>query len=904
MDNYVEISTEHLQPVQAGETMYQNRGAVAALQPEDAPEVTLLVQAYNRPQRIKRCIESILDCTKGIDFELVLLDNGSTDGETLDYFRSVPYDKKRIVHVTKNLGSVFPYLTISPYELGRFVCTMSDDLVLTPRWLENLLACIKSDEKIGMVNAMTTYIRFYQAIDYEFTTYEEVRRFGDEFNRSDPRKWEDRLVLTTLGTLYRKEALLATGWPLQDPAFLHDNADVDISATIRHAGYRVISAGDTWIYHDHPDALTARASSPNKYFSKRSFDDYIEKHLEINVDGDNQNYYIPYLKELPKPSGGKSVRVIGVDVHSGQPLLDVKNRLRGYGIFDVELSAVTKEPRYWADLKTICDGYVCCGYIEDSLSEFEAGSFDYVISDVPFNQQRDPEKALFALFSLCKPDGYVLCKLRNTGTFRLYANLLGQSDYYDTRHSWSIAPEYAEKMLRMYGAVLSETPIYFRMKNARRALLREMRPRGLAADALEAVYEDAMEREDILFEKDRRTLRKMLFAEPDGEQWNRAAEKMITKDYLFLVKKTKRTESDYTRAKRMGMGKELSVLHIAAHMGAGAGKAISGIARLSADEGCVGRILLLEEPKKTNHIDRCREEGIEILPREAARDAIENADVVVLNWWGSRTMDDFLREFPDVPCRVMLWSHKNGFYDPPLSEEIVNACDRLLVTTPLSKTNPDWQDARLVYGFGDFDPLHADVKKEYTLTPGEFRIGYVGLPDYKRFPDDAVEYFKAVLEYVPEARFILAGECSEQVRKDLSDAGLAERVELLGWVDDIPGLLKSFDVLGYLLRSDTYATTENSVLEAMAAAVPVAMPKEPIGKYILGEDHGLFFDSPQSYAEVMRRLYESEQLRRSTGRAERERVLMTCDAEENARRFREECVQAMNEPKRIRKFTV
>ena len=40
-----------------------------------------------------------------------------------------------------------------------------------------------------------------------------------QFNRSDPRKWEDRQRLITLGTLYRKEVLLAGGWPTADMGF-------------------------------------------------------------------------------------------------------------------------------------------------------------------------------------------------------------------------------------------------------------------------------------------------------------------------------------------------------------------------------------------------------------------------------------------------------------------------------------------------------------------------------------------------------------------------------------------------------------------------------------------------------------------------------------------------------------
>lgn len=344
----------------------------------------------------------------------------------------------------------------------------------------------------------------------------------------------------------------------------------------------------------------------------------------------------------------------------------------------------------------------------------------------------------------------------------------------------------------------------------------------------------------------------------------------------------------------------MNILHIAAHLGDGAGKAIGGMAILDTAAGNQTRIMLLQEPKKKNHIERCLAVGIEFPTLENLETELAWADVVVLNWWGSSAMDVWLRSFPDVPCRVVLWMHKNGFFDPPLSTSLVSACDGLMVTSPF--TQEKWPDACLVYGFGDFDPEPVPVKINYDKCDDSFVIGYIGSPSYKKLPADTVQYMRAVLRTVPQAKFVMAGETTEEFVHDLEMAELSSHIEMLGWVADVYGLMHSFDAFGYLLRADTFATTENAVLEALACGLPVVMPREPIGKYILGETGGVLIASPDEYAEAMKCLAESVDYRRQMGQQGRKRVLETSRGKSNAQNFQKYCKTVMEKEKKMHRF--
>ena len=335
-------------------------------------------------------------------------------------------------------------------------------------------------------------------------------------------------------------------------------------------------------------------------------------------------------------------------------------------------------------------------------------------------------------------------------------------------------------------------------------------------------------------------------------------------------------------------------------MGDGAGKAIGGLARLGNSQGrYTHRILLLDRPVKLNHIECCRQSGIEILGRSDLNQAISQADVVIISWWGGRVMDEFLAGFQKTPCRVLLWSHVNGYFPPKFPDGFVKQFDGLLATSRFTLQNPDWNNnSELVYGFGDFSPANIVVKSDYTIKDDLFKIGYVGMPGYKRFPPNAMDYFAEVIKLILGVKFIMAGEVSDEFRTDIKNYGFEQYFEFLGWVDNVNDLLLSFDVFGYLMKQDTTATTENSVIEAMAVALPCVVSKRPIGKYLLDDNiSGILIDNPSEYANVMYRIYRDIVLRESLGRKALEYVVDKYNAYDNLARFNSACERVVERGK-------
>ncbi len=445
-----EIVTDNLNMADTGNGLYDNRRAF--VDTENGIEVTIIVQAYNKVEKTKRCVESILKYTTEIDYDLILIDNGSTDN-TFEYFKSVPYEKKKVLRLTKNLGSPFPGQYLSLSELGRFVCSVQSDLIMTENWLSNLLTCIKSDERIGLVNAMSSNVSNLQGIDFPYKDYAEMQEKARVFNVSEPRKWQDRMRMIMLGSVVRKEVLLAIGWPMLDPGFAHDFGDDDTSFIIRRAGYRTVLAGDTWICHDH-DWSHMEGKDPKKFQESLEIgrENFKEKYMGVDAWEDCNNYYIPYMQNFPNVNKEKDISVLGVDVRCGTPILDLKNRLGLAGKEDVVLSAFVEDAKYWLDLKTICRDVVC-DRVEYLHERYSPNSFDYIIADKPLNLYADGLALLDKLLGILAVNGTIIFKLRNTHSILDQLYCLGEYGTFTRDCAQSISVEYLMERIGGRGVI-------------------------------------------------------------------------------------------------------------------------------------------------------------------------------------------------------------------------------------------------------------------------------------------------------------------------------------------------------------------------------------------------------------------------------------------------------------------
>lgn len=338
------------------------------------------------------------------------------------------------------------------------------------------------------------------------------------------------------------------------------------------------------------------------------------------------------------------------------------------------------------------------------------------------------------------------------------------------------------------------------------------------------------------------------------------------------------------------------VLHITTHMGGGIGNALSSL--VCADIENENTIVLLQEQKKLLYIEKCLSAGIEVKitssPKEIEHYIIDS-DVVIFHWWNHPLMIKVMLELPSVLMKCALWCHVSGGTYPYLPFEFLNLFSKVIFTSQCSYDNSFWgkeertlieSKSRVIYGLGRLSKF--ETKRSFSFVSDEVRIAYVGTLLKSKIHPKYVEICKMIIEKNPNVHFYLYGdkEDGEWISEEAEKKGISNNVHLEGFSENINTILLSMDLFGYPLNPYNYATTENSILEALAAGLPVVLLNQGAEKYIVdtGVD-GLLADDVYDYVKCVIDLVANETLRCSLGRQAVKDVYLKFNFEQNVRKY-------------------
>jgi glycosyltransferase involved in cell wall biosynthesis len=125
--------------------------------PEPAPKVSILIPTKNHHEILRVCIDSIREKTTYPNYEIVVVDNQSSDPETLRYFDEVTKTGVRVIQYDKP----FNYSAINNFAVehsdGEVVVLLNNDIeVITPDWLTEMVShAVRPD--VGAVGAKLYY---------------------------------------------------------------------------------------------------------------------------------------------------------------------------------------------------------------------------------------------------------------------------------------------------------------------------------------------------------------------------------------------------------------------------------------------------------------------------------------------------------------------------------------------------------------------------------------------------------------------------------------------------------------------------------------------------------------------------------------------------------------------------
>lgn len=415
------------------------------------PKVSIGVLAYKYIEKTKRCVESIIRYVGSLDYELILLDNASEDNnETLNYFQSVPSNRKKIIQITEPVGMyygcIFGTNVLINHSCGDIFILISNDIVITENCLQNIVACMESDEKIGVAVPMMSNAYMLQNPGLQFENDDEMFEAAKQFNKYDPCKWEERLCYVGPMAAYKREALFFVGKYTV-------SAEWHMSDKMMFSGYKVILLGDTWVHHDH-DYSTKQATHgflKDEKFGRCNEQMALNLRDGLGLFSDVMTFEKEMTSMITSVKDNLSVpNILSVDVKAGQGLLDLKNRLRNYGIFKTNTTSFVTESKYHRFISTVCDEMIIdrIDYLEEDIMNKK---FDYIIVGTPINLYKNPTCLLSVLTKHLNSGGQMLFKLKNTTDINALLKIIGEMDSADDENPIHISFKEVETHLANIG---------------------------------------------------------------------------------------------------------------------------------------------------------------------------------------------------------------------------------------------------------------------------------------------------------------------------------------------------------------------------------------------------------------------------------------------------------------------
>jgi len=277
----------------------------------------------------------------------------------------------------------------------------------------------------------------------------------------------------------------------------------------------------------------------------------------------------------------------------------------------------------------------------------------------------------------------------------------------------------------------------------------------------------------------------------------------------------------------------MKILHIAAHLGGGVGKAHAALretaaAQAAALPGGAGEshsYALLEAPRDIAFADRIAAAGarLHVMPDlDTLKTLVRQADVVQVEWWNHPRLYALLAG-TDLPAmRLALWVHISGLAPPLIPARLAALADAVLFTSSCSLEAPNLKPL-VVADPARFDVVNSGFGFSTAVRPrrrsGPVRLGHLGTLDFIKLHPAVFRILDEVAD-AADAPLAVPFHGHHDTQGAVAQTAAAMRnpgcVRFPGYAADPASMMRGLDAFLYLLTPGHYGTGENALIEAMS----------------------------------------------------------------------------------------
>lgn len=212
-------------------------------------DVSIIIPVFNAVDYSKACIERIFSVQSDASFEIIVVDNASTD-ETPVVMQQFVAEKDNFnyLKLETNLGFAGGVNFGLKQAQGQYLVILNNDTLPTDYWLDLLIAAFEKDPTLGIVSPKTNYVGEGPQLDYAAINIKpyEIDDYAKTILDRELYYEPNRLVFFCV--MIRKVVIDQIGY--LDEGYLKGNfEDDDFNLRAILSGFRLGIAQNAFVYH-------------------------------------------------------------------------------------------------------------------------------------------------------------------------------------------------------------------------------------------------------------------------------------------------------------------------------------------------------------------------------------------------------------------------------------------------------------------------------------------------------------------------------------------------------------------------------------------------------------------------------------------------------------------------------
>ena len=211
-------------------------------------KVSIIIPVYNRIEYTRKCLESVFEFGSKYDFEIIVVDNYSTDG-TKEYLDGLG-EKITAVHNKENLGFARASNMGAKHAKGEYLLFLNNDTIVTKNWMDILVRELDNNQNVAIAGSKLLFPD--ETIQHAGVVFDENKLpyhiYAREIKEKDyVNKKRTFNALTAACMLVRKSIFNEVG--CFDENFLNGYEDIDLCLKIKELGMDIMYCPESVLYH-------------------------------------------------------------------------------------------------------------------------------------------------------------------------------------------------------------------------------------------------------------------------------------------------------------------------------------------------------------------------------------------------------------------------------------------------------------------------------------------------------------------------------------------------------------------------------------------------------------------------------------------------------------------------------